>query len=198
MFSSEIFAQSGISPQLGNFLVGLANFLGCFVPILIINSKIGYALNALGFGRKTLLLCSYLMMGVAEVLLVFGSVKEIPLVRYNSSFTLQLLISMIMVYLVGYQTGAGSIPYSYLNEICTDSGMTLGIISLWFWSLSVTIVSPFALMTPSIGIIWTFAFLALMSFLGFFFTLVVVKETKGLTDDQCKELYLPAALKQQK
>jgi len=90
---------------------------------------------------------------------------------------------MIIIYLVFYQFGAGPIPYIYITDICNDAGMSFGTLSMWLWSLFTTIVTPFLILNDKIGITGCFAALTVLTFLGFIFCLLVLKETKGLTDD---------------
>ncbi len=102
---------------------------------------------------------------------------------------------MIILYLLGYELGAGPIPYIYLNDTCSDTGAGVGIMSMWIWCLVTCIISPFLLLNPAIGINGTFSGLAVCTFIGFVFCLFFLKETKGLTDDECKALYLPKQTK---
>lgn len=67
--------------------------------------------------------------------------------------------------------------------------MSFGTLSMWLWSLFTTVVTPFLILNEDIGITGTFAMLAGVTFLGFLFCVFVLKETKGLTDDQCKRLF---------
>ena len=90
---------------------------------------------------------------------------------------------MIILYLIFYQSGAGPLPYIYITDICGDAGMSFGTLSMWAWSLFVTIVSPFLIMNPSIGVTGTFFILAAITAFGTFFCVIILKETKGLTDD---------------
>lgn len=57
---------------------------------------------------------------------------------------------------------------------------------MWFVSL----VTPYMLMNPHCGVTGTFMALMVTTFFGFLFSYFVVKETKGLTDEQCKKIYL--------
>ena len=58
-----------------------------------------------------------------------------------------------------------------------------------------TYLSPFFLLNESIGVVGAFSGLLTLTACGFTFVLFVLKETKGLTDEQCKALYLPKRLK---
>jgi hypothetical protein len=96
----------------------------------------------------------------------------------------------ILLYLFAYQLGAGPLPFVYITDTCYDAGMSFATISHWFWMLVITMITPFMLMSKSIGIAGTFLFLCVTTFGGLLFSLFVLKETKGLTDDQCKTIFL--------
>ena len=96
---------------------------------------------------------------------------------------------MIIFYLVVYQLGAGPLPYIYITDICFDAGMSFGTLSMWLWSLFTTVVSPYMIINKQIVITGTFGSLAVTSLLGTVFCILILRETKGLTDDQCKRLF---------
>ena len=97
---------------------------------------------------------------------------------------------MIICYLFAYQLGAGSLPFIYITDTCYDAGMSFATISHWLWMLVVTMIAPFMIMSPSIGTSGTFLCLCGTTFIGLIFSAFVLKETKGLTDDQCKRIFL--------
>lgn len=97
---------------------------------------------------------------------------------------------MILSYLFAYQLGAGPLPFVYITDTCYDAGMSFATISHWFWMLIVTMVAPFMIMSKSFGTEGTFMALCVTTFFGFLFSFFVLKETKGLTDEQCKKIFL--------
>ena len=52
-----------------------------------------------------------------------------------------------------------------------------------------SVVVPIMFYSPKVGVGATFIMLDLISFLGFLFCAIFLKETRGLTDDECKNLY---------
>ena len=97
---------------------------------------------------------------------------------------------MILCYIFSYQFGAGPLPFVYITDTCYDAGMSFGTISHWLWMFTVTMVSPFMIMSPSIGNAGTFLCLSGTTFFGLIFSAFVLKETKGLTDDQSKRIFI--------
>ena len=61
--------------------------------------------------------------------------------------------------------------------------MSFGTLSMWLWNLFTAVVTPYMIMNKSIGITGTFGSLAVSSLCGTIFCVIVLKETKGLTDD---------------
>jgi hypothetical protein len=95
-----------------------------------------------------------------------------------------------LLYLFAYQLGAGPLPFVYITDTCYDAGMSFATISHWFWMLIITMIAPFMLMSKSIGIAGTFLSLCATTLVGFLFCFFILKETKGLTDDECKTIFL--------
>lgn len=58
--------SSGIDPKMGNILVGVFNFLGAIIPMLVINK----------FGRKILLSASFGFMVICHCLIAIGNYKQ--------------------------------------------------------------------------------------------------------------------------
>jgi hypothetical protein len=56
--------------------------------------------------------------------------------------------------------------------------------------LIVTMIAPFLIMSKAFGITGTFLLLCGTCLLGFLFSFFVLKETKGLTDDECKKIFI--------
>ncbi len=99
------------------------------------------------------------------------------------------MVLMIVCFLFAYQLGAGPLPYIYITDICYDAGMSFGTMALWLWIIVVTIIGPFMIMSKTFGVNGTFIAMVFSNLAGFIYCLVVLKETKGLNDDQCKRLF---------
>ena len=97
---------------------------------------------------------------------------------------------MIICYLFAYQLGAGPLPFVYITDTCYDAGMSFATISHWLWMMVVTMLAPYMIMSKSIGITGTFMCLCGTTLAGFLFSYFVLIETKGLTDDQSKRIFL--------
>ena len=94
---------------------------------------------------------------------------------------------MILCFHAAFNTTHGALCWLYVPEVCVDSATGLAIASQF---INLTIIAfTFEFMINSslqvYGSIWYFSAL---NFLGFFFFLFFVKETRGLTDLQKKTL----------
>lgn len=60
--------------KIGTFIVGIANNVGCYLPIILLNSKICPLdkFVCIGFGRKTLLTASFGVMFISLALIALG------------------------------------------------------------------------------------------------------------------------------
>ena len=67
--------------------------------------------------------------------------------------------------------------------------MSIGTGSMWLWMVFVTFITPYLVGSKFFGPVGTFIVFAIMNLLGFLFSTVILKETKGLSDSDCKKLY---------
>ena len=96
----------------------------------------------------------------------------------------------IIISIFFFHCSQGNFAWIYIPEVCVDSATGLAVASQF---LNLTLISlTFEFMINSAmqvhGTIWYFAG---FNFLGFIFFLVVVKETRGLSDLEKKTLYSP-------
>ena len=76
-----------------------------------------------------------------------------------------------------------SICFTYLSDIGTEASLALSATFLSLCILANSFITPFMLMSSEIGVPGTFLMLSVISSSGFLFSIFVIKETKGLTDD---------------
>ena len=94
---------------------------------------------------------------------------------YMASFLLMLF------YLVAFNLGIGSIVPIYTAEVAIDKAAGLSAGGLFGVSLVWSITTEF-MINSSLKASGTFFLFGGISLLGFFYVLIFVKETKGLTD----------------
>ena len=101
----------------------------------------------------------------------------------------------ILAFILFFHLSQGSVAWLYVPEVTVDaaSGLAVGAQFINLSIISLTFEFMIAGPLKSHGSIWYFA---VWNFVGFIFMIVVVKETRGLTDKQKKLLYSPVSLVQ--
>ncbi|KAG8376041.1 hypothetical protein BUALT_Bualt09G0022400 [Buddleja alternifolia] len=101
-FSSTVFRRAGVSSNLANVFVGIANIIGSTIALALMDK----------LGRKVLLLWSFLGMAVAMVLQVLSTAFSAsnPTVFYLS-------IGGMLLFVLMFAVGAGPVPALLLPEI---------------------------------------------------------------------------------
>ena len=168
IFSTKIFAETGIDQKSTALIIGFANVVGSFFSVYMVGKV----------GRKTLLVTKYLCICICHTAIIFGFFYKIDI----------LVVVFCVVAILSYQL-AGTVGYIYLTDICLQTGVSVGIFFLNLSLLVSSIVIPLCFYSPKIGVGATFAGLDVISFLAMLFCLIFVKETKGLSDDECNTLY---------
>ena len=92
----------------------------------------------------------------------------------------------IIVVLLGFQFGTGSIPWIYIAETCNDRAASVGAITNWTSNLIIVIVAPY-LYSAANGYMWLIY--AMVVIASIVFICIFLKETKGLSEEQVKKLY---------
>ena len=97
------------------------------------------------------------------------------------------LVLVMMVFLALFQWTMGTYAWVYLGQVACDEGLSLATMVLW---LGVVILSIYTnKMFTALDSWGTFTFFAACCFLSFIFFFIFLKETKGLTRDECQVLY---------
>ena len=78
---------------------------------------------------------------------------------------------------------------NYLSDICYDVGVSFGTFSMWLWCMATVFVAPYLIFNEKFGVTGTFALFDIGAIMGFLFCMIFLKETHGLSEDECKHLY---------
>ena len=81
----------------------------------------------------------------------------------------------------------------YIGQVAEEKAASLAIFGIWFWTfvLALTTDSLFNGLGNE-GTFWLFSGLTLMGAVLF---IITIRETKGLTDEEIKVLFVPKELK---
>ena len=168
LFTTKIFAKTGIDKKSTNLILGFANVFGSFFSVYMVGHV----------GRKTLLVAKYLLICFSHTAIIFGFY-----------FKIDLLVAIFCVFaILSYQL-AGTVGYIYLTDICFHAGISVSIFFLNFSLMITSVIVPIMFYSPKVGVGATFIMLDIISFLGLLFCAIFLRETKGLTDDECKNLF---------
>lgn len=140
-------------------------------------------------GRKVLLILSSTFIGLMLVVLgiyfaLLGSESEVI-----GSLGWLPLTSMC-VYLIAYSIGYGPLPWLIMSEIYSKeyNAIASPITGSFAWMFAFTVTSTFGYIKDAIGMAATFWLFGGLTFLGIFFTVFVVIETKAKTMAEIQKL----------
>merc|ERR550517_1829128 len=172
-YSTEIFKNAGLDPQASQSAtlgMGTMNVLMTFVSLVLIEKA----------GRKTLMIIGLCSMLVMTTLLL------VSLLTYNSIPAMSYLaIVAVILFVVGFATGPGSIPWFFVTELFAQSGRptATSIAVSVNWSANFLVGLGFEPIQMLCG---PYVFLVFMVIQVFFiiYVFVAVPETKNRTIDE--------------
>ena len=158
----------GLSTAQASCLINWANFIaaGCGAVML------GF------FGRKTLMVGSQAFCVIG----MFGMWLFMEVVENEA-----MMYVLTIAFIFGFEFGPGPICWLYLSEICNNQATSVNTVVNWIWTLVISLVTPL-LFDAIEGQTWLI--FGCTSIVGFIFFVICMKETKGLTKEQCKALYM--------
>jgi len=106
------------------------------------------------------------------------------------------VLPMILLFIFIYQFSSGPIAWIYAVETTIDVALGLVLLTLFSTIFVLSLVCPILMGKDSIGPNNVFIMFSAFSFLGAVYAFFVMKETKGLTDKEKKELLMPNKYKE--
>ena len=138
-------------------------------------------LTVRNFGRRTLLLYGHAFMGIEHFAIAYCAYKE-----YN-----YVLVGLINVFIFTYLTTQGPVAWIYSAETVTDATLGMVIMTLWigvtFETLTIKSLEA-AIAQPGV-----FSMFGCLMIVALVYTVFFIGETKGLSEAEKKEIYLPGA-----
>jgi MFS transporter, SP family, arabinose:H+ symporter len=174
-YMQKIFILAGIKLKdglLNAVLVQMVFFFSTFIAIGLIDR----------IGRKLLMLAGTGLMAVTLFLLALTFRSE--------SVSGILVLIMVMLYIAAFGFTLGPVVWVLIAEMYPNEirGRAIGLTSavLWLSTFLVVLVSPYML---SIGPVFNFVFFGIFNVAGFFFCLIFLPETKGISLEKMNEVW---------
>lgn len=135
------------------------------------------------WGRRPLLLLSAAGVTLSTLLIAFS-------LYIANAWSAYLTLTGVVMYYQAFFTGWGPIPYTLNTEVypmnCRTKGLVLAtVISRGFGAV---LVGTFLTLVRLLGVSGTFVFYSLINLSSFFFVLVCVPETKGMSLEDAEQL----------
>jgi MFS family permease len=131
-------------------------------------------------GRRVLLLGSIIIMTIT--LSTIGAFFYIQSVDPQTASSLGWLpLTSLCIYILAYPIGYGGVPWLVVSEVAPKNFKAYSgpIIGFFAWNFAFLVTTSFKHMMEGFGIGQTFWIFAGASFIGIFFTFLIVPETKG-------------------
>lgn len=176
-YTVQIFQMSGssVDENLSTIIVGIVNFASTFVATALIDRV----------GRKILLYFSSVILIITLVVLgTFFYVREVLVMDVEGLGWLPL--TSVMVYLLGFSLAFGPIPWLMMGEILPAKvrGAAASLCTAFNWLCTFTVTKTFQNIIDGIGAYGTFWLFGIICFVGLFFVILFVPETRGKSLEQ--------------
>ena len=99
-----------------------------------------------------------------------------------------LTLTSMGIFMFVFMWSSCSVSFLYAAEIGSDYAMSLAVFTNYIWTIVVSFTMPYILASP-LGVPGTFGIFGALSTLGVVFMVAVIKETKGLSNDETLSLY---------
>ncbi|KAL5100791.1 hypothetical protein RYX36_005118 [Vicia faba] len=96
----------------------------------------------------------------------------------------------LALYIIFFSPGMGTVPWVVNSEIypLRYRGICGGIASTTIWVSNLVVSQSFLSLTDAIGPAWTFLIFGIIAFIGIFFVIVFVPETKGVPIEEVENM----------
>lgn len=172
-YSTQIVKGASLSPGASTFLIQGVSVLGVFSGMV----QTGF------FGRKTIMLWFSIIMG--GILIGLGASLQ-P--ADPSWYPLPLICSFVFC----FQASSGPVTWLYMAEIMQEKGLSIATVLNWLFTLLFSFVTPTIQNAFGLkGVGYLFIIVGGCTLLCALFIKVFMKETKGKSLAERKNLYVP-------
>jgi MFS family permease len=174
-YAPYIFEDAGVSNPLVMtlFVVGTWNMLTTFVSFALVERV----------GRRVLMIVSTFLMALA-MFAIAGAYQYYP--EHVATFA----IPSLMVFILGFEAGPGSLFFVLCTEIFPDNVRqeALGFANATQWAFNVVVSFSFPVMNEGLGKAGTFATIGSATVIVLLLIVLFIKETKDKMHDKSKAL----------
>lgn len=170
-YSTKLFTIYGKSDTIANYLNGAYSVFS-----ILVSMSLGFFLKQ--FGIKKTYLANLFLCGASLVSIAIFSYAEINIGT----------LAMIFSFNGFFNLGAGPLIFLIIPQILPGKLVGLVFFIYWIFAFLVGLLFP-KMIASAMGIEGSFLFFAGCVFLGFFFNLVFLEETKGMSNEEISALY---------
>ncbi|KAL4312184.1 hypothetical protein GQ457_01G039430 [Hibiscus cannabinus] len=177
-FSSTVFKSAGVSSQSANICVGIANMLGSFAALLLMDK----------LGRKVLLIASFSGMAVTMGLQATSASSLV-----SSHNEVYLSVGGMLLFVFSFAAGAGPVPSLLLSEMFPGRirAKAMSVCLTVHWVINFLVGLLFLRLLEQIGALVLDTIFATFCLVGVIFVKRNVMETKGRSLQEIEITLLP-------
>lgn len=130
-------------------------------------------------GRVVILTSSHLSLAIVHAL--------IAILYAQKSFIAMYVFMQVFIFI--FYIGTGNVSFIYCGEACVDQAMGVALGLRWMTEMTLSFLISF-MIDSEMGVVYTFVTYSVLNFIAFIF-MCFLKETRGKSPQELKELYLP-------
>ncbi|XP_029672765.1 facilitated trehalose transporter Tret1-like isoform X2 [Formica exsecta] len=180
-YTVQIFQDAGstIDENVSTIIIGLVNFIATFVAAVVIDR----------LGRKVLLYIS--AMSMILTLFVLGGYFYVKSLGVNMEAAGWLPLVCLIIYVIGFSTGFGPIPWLMMGEILPAQirGTAASIATGFNWTFTFIVTKTFQDIIDLIGAHGAFWLFGAFVVAGLIFVILSVPETRGKTLEEIERRF---------
>lgn len=171
-YSTQIYIDMhAANPRMGTIMLGVCSLVSALTSIIVIRY----------LPRRTVFIGGHLGVFVSWLMVAYFNDE-------HEGIATAISMNLFMAF---YMNSSGTIAWTYAAETCVDQALGFVIMSIYVNVVYLAIICPIIMDPKSVGPSNVFIGLAAFSLLGSIYCWWFIEETKGLSDRDKKEVYMP-------